>query len=209
MGNKPSLPWPFSVFISPAKADEGRTMVWNTMKKIVILGLCLTILLMITPSGVAYAASKRQTSKSFVVRNWKGEVEPPDDELPPTEELPPEDDDVVDEPDAPVVDEPEEQGEQGEELLADDESLPADEEQAIPSVNEDADGQGEEDEPDADETPSPEPITDQVEQSEEPAAVETPADDGEEEITTEEEPEKVGEARVVIGGAEEDGEPSD
>ena len=184
------------------------------MKKIVILVLCLIILQMTTPAGTAFATSGLCTSKSFVVRNWKGEVEPPAEELSPTEELTPEDDSVVDEPEEPEDDKPEEQDE---EPLADDhtddEPLPADEEQAIPSVDEDEDGQ---DEPDADEALGSDPGTDVVEESEELTVDDTPVDDGEEEITinTEEEtvePEEAGEARVDIGGseAEGDGEPSD
>ena len=189
----------------------------NTMKKL----LPLLLLLLILPPEPASAASEMCTSKSFVIRNWKGnvpEAEPPEPTIPPDEETePPEpttpaptDDVEMLEPEEVDMLEPEDQGE---EPLADDEPFPADEEQAIPSVDEDADGQGETNEPDADELPSTEPTTDQVEQSEEAAAVETPADDGEEEITinTEDEPvsepEDVGEALVDIGGAEGDGEP--
>lgn len=103
----------------------------NTMKKIVILVLCLTILLMITPNMRAYAASGLCTSKSFVVRNWKGEVEAPTDEVLPDDEEPPADEpeeiepekpagepveeaeETVNESADPVVDIPEEPDEQG------------------------------------------------------------------------------------------------
>lgn len=184
------------------------------------------MLLLILPPEPASAASEMCTSKSFVIRNWKGnvpEAEPPKPTIPPDEETEPPDggpttpaptDEVetmepeeVGQGDEP--EEPEESEEQGEEPLVDDDPLPVDDEQAIPSMDEYED-EAEPDDPDADEAPSPEPITDEVEQSEETAAVEMPADDGEEEITTDDEPvepEKVGKARVVIGGAEGDGEP--
>lgn len=191
------------------------------MKKII----ALLVLILALPAVSAYAATT--ASRSFVVRNWKAATpEPtpapspspaPTDEPTVSPELTPtptasttpaptDDVEMVEPEETEEVEmlEPDVPEEQGEEPLADDEPLPADEEQAIPSVNEDADGQGETNEPDADEALPPEPTTDQVEQSKEPAMDDTPAEDGEEEITitTEEEPEDVGEARVDIGGSE-------
>ena len=203
------------------------------MKKII----ALLILILALPTVTALAASV--TSKSFVVRNWMAtplDPSPTPDPTPvttPASTTPAPTDDVetMETEEVGQGDEPEEQGE---EPLADDEPLTADEEQAIPPVDENEDGQGEADEFDADEAPSTDPTTDEVEQSEETAAVGTPADDGEEEITinTEEEtvepeeageepptvidiveagseeepePEEAGEARVDIGGAEGDG----
>lgn len=185
------------------------------MKKLLVL----LVVILAVPSLTAYAASS--TSRRFVVRNWKApitldsttsdstdEVETEEPGKPEEPTTPAPTDDVEPEETEGQGDEPEEQGE---EPLADDEPLPADEEQDIPPVDENEDGQ---DEPDADEALTSDPITDQVEQSEETAAVETPADDGEKEITTEDEPEDVGEEPptvidIVEAGSEEEPEPED
>jgi len=172
------------------------------MKKLLVL---LVVILAI-PTVSAYAASS--TSRRFVVRNWKAPITLDSTTPDSTDEVETEEPGKPEEPTTPAptdevemleTDVPEEHSE---EPLADDEPLPADDEQAIPSVEEDEDGQGEADEPDADEPPTPAPTSDEVEQSEETAAVGTPAEDGDEEITTDDEPEEVGVARVDIGGSE-------
>lgn len=209
------------------------------MKKLLVL----LVVILAVPSLTAYAASS--TSRRFVVRNWKAPITldstTPDstDEVETEEPEEPTTPAPTDEVETMGPEETEEPEEHGGEPLADDEPLTADEEQAIPPVDENEDGQGEADEPDADEPLGSDPSIEKIEQgAPEPAAVETPADDGEKEITitTEEEPaepedvgeepptvidiveagseeepepEEVGEARVDIGGAEGDGEPSD